>query len=58
MAKGMNRFALQYDRDYGIDRRSGWSVVSYGRVVVQFVSLPRALWVAVRCWLFDRDEDE
>lgn len=37
-------FGLDFDRDYGLDRRRGWSVVIDGVVVDQFVSLPSALW--------------
>ena len=29
-------FGLHYDKDYGIDKRSGWSVVVNGVVCVQF----------------------
>ena len=50
----LKSFALQYDRDYGIDRRSGWSVVVDGSVAVQFarnrlVALVRA-WLSWRRW--------
>jgi hypothetical protein len=33
---GMKSFALHYDRDYGCDRRRGWTVVVDGRIIVQF----------------------
>lgn len=33
-------FRLEYDVDYGIDRRSGWSVTVNGIVHVQFASSP------------------
>lgn len=40
-------FALEWDRAYGIDRRSGWTVKIDGRVIVQFArTLPGALWSA------------
>lgn len=39
----VNRTGLEFDRDYGIDKRTGWSVVHEGRVMVQFVSLPWAV---------------
>jgi hypothetical protein len=39
---------LQHDRDYGIDRRTGWSAVVDGIVVCQFVGFPRAAWA----WIF------
>jgi hypothetical protein len=32
----MNQFCLEYDKGYGIDRRSGWTVCVDGRVIVQF----------------------
>ncbi len=44
------RYGLQlhYDRDYGIDRRTGWTAVRDGRVLEpQLTSLPRALWAFV-----------
>ena len=58
---GVRSFRLGYDRDYGIDRRSGWSVVVDGVVVVQFVSLLRALrvsWVELKKISKDLDECE
>lgn len=33
-------FRLEYDVDYGIDRRSGWSVTVNGSVIVQFAPSP------------------
>lgn len=33
-------FQLHYNVDYGIDRRTGWSVVVNGSVVVQFFDDP------------------
>ena len=33
-------FRLDYDVDYGIDRREGWSVIVDGRVIVQFSKTP------------------
>jgi hypothetical protein len=39
-------YLLEWDRDYGIDRRRGWTAVKYGRVLAQFVSL----WKAVRAF--------
>lgn len=35
-------FRLEYDVDYGIDRKSGWSVVIGGSVVVQFADTVQA----------------
>ena len=35
-------FRLEYDVDYGIDRKSGWSVVINGSVEVQFAGTPQA----------------
>ncbi len=46
-----DHFELQYDRDHGVDHRSGWSVVIDGKVYVQFERGPvRAVWRAVREW--------
>lgn len=39
-ALGLKSFRLEYDSDYGIDHRSGWSVVVEGSVVVQFADNP------------------
>lgn len=33
-------FRLEYDVDYGIDRRAGWSVTVNGSVIVQFAPSP------------------
>jgi hypothetical protein len=44
------RLGLDFDRDYGIDRRTGWSAVYDGSVVVQFVSFGRALVELLRAW--------
>lgn len=30
------KFAIHFDRDYGIDRRTGWSIAIDGSFVVQF----------------------
>ena len=38
---------LHYDVNYGIDRRSGWSAIVDGVVVVQFVSVWHALFAFV-----------
>lgn len=47
------RFGLDFDRDYGIDRRTGWSCVWNGSVHVQLVSLPRALGSLLLAWWRD-----
>jgi hypothetical protein len=39
----VNWYRLEYDRDYGINRRSGWTAVVDGSVLTQFVTLWRAL---------------
>ena len=39
----VNATGLQWDRDYGIDKRTGWTAIHTGRVLVQFASLPRAI---------------
>lgn len=33
-------FRLEHDVDYGIDRKSGWSVIVSGSVIVQFAPSP------------------
>lgn len=46
-----NSFRLEYDVDYGIDRKTGWSVVIDGSVVVQFADTPEeALQKALDRW--------
>ena len=45
------RFTLTYDSAYGLDRRSGWTVVIDGIVVVQFCKNPIiALLTAFKKW--------
>jgi hypothetical protein len=39
---GCREFRLEYDADYGIDRRSGWSVVIDGSVVAELMETPEA----------------
>lgn len=39
------QFSLTFDRNYGISRRTGWTVVYDGSVIEQFVSFRRALWL-------------
>lgn len=47
----MKPFRLDYDPDYGIDHRSGWTVHYDGCVLVQFARGPlRALWRAWWKW--------
>jgi hypothetical protein len=41
-------FRIEYDRDYGIDRRSGWTTTVNGIVCVELTSLLRAVFVAAR----------
>lgn len=41
-------FRLEWDRDYGIDRRSGWTACVNGSVIVQLTTLPRAVYALVR----------
>ena len=40
----VNSTGLQWDRDYGMNKRTGWTAVYRGSVLVQFVSLHRAAW--------------
>jgi hypothetical protein len=45
-------FRIEYDRDYGIDRRSGWTVIIGGRVIVElYRSLIGALCIAAWKWM-------
>lgn len=39
---GCRQFRLEYDRDYGVARRSGWTVVVDGMVVVELMETPQA----------------
>ena len=39
---GCRRFELRYDSDYGIDRRSGWTVTVDGSVAAQLMPTPEA----------------
>ena len=36
----IGKFSLHYDRDYGIDCRSGWSLAWDGSFLVQFAPTP------------------
>lgn len=49
----MRQRSLEYRFEYGLDKRTGWTAVVDGRVIVQFVSFWRALWVFV----FTKSED-
>lgn len=44
---------LDYDTDYGIDERTGWSAHYDGHYLVQFVPLPHALRALAGAWLLD-----
>ena len=47
-------FCLEFDRDYGIDHRTGWSYIHRGSVVEDInPSLIATLWKAV-CYHWDR----
>jgi hypothetical protein len=47
----MRNLKVTYDRDYGIDRRRGWSVSYDGICLVEFrPTLLGALWKAWRKW--------
>ena len=48
----VNNFSLTYDRDYGIDRRSGWTVVINGVVVVQLTFIWKALFLCAKSLFF------
>jgi len=37
---GINRFSLEYDTDYGIDKQKGWTTVWGGSVVTEFNRTP------------------
>ena len=45
MIRWPNSLAIEWDRDYGVDRRSGWTVKVNGCVLAQ---LER--WLAVALW--------
>lgn len=52
---GCRQVRLDYDHEYGIQQRSGWSVALDGHYVVQLEpSLLRALWVA---WRYTRNRE-
>ena len=52
---GCRQVRLDYDHEYGIHQRSGWSVALDGHYVVQLEpSLLRALWVA---WRYTRNRE-
>lgn len=41
LARAQGRsFRLEFDVNYGIDRKTGWSVICDGRVIVQFSETP------------------
>lgn len=45
-------FEIEYDEDYGIDHRNGWSICIDGSYAVQLEpSLPRAIVKALRSWM-------
>ena len=50
---------LEFDRDYGIDKRTGWHVVHKGGFEVQFVSFWRALCVllTILFWRYEVDDE-
>lgn len=40
---------LEYDADYGVERRSGWCATHEGVVLrPEFTGLPRATWTLIR----------
>ena len=44
-----NRYIIEYDEDYGIDKRRGWSVALDGHYVVMFEKwFIMAIWKAVK----------
>lgn len=48
---GIGPVSLEYDRDYGIDRRNGWSIVCSGRVLANIEPwLVAAIWKAWQNW--------
>jgi hypothetical protein len=47
----LGRFALDFDRDYGMDRRTGWTATYWGSVQApELTTLPKALLALVRGW--------
>lgn len=47
----MKSFQLHYDQDYGIDHKSGWSVIYDGIVVNQFTNFYSVLFTLIKCLL-------
>jgi hypothetical protein len=43
-ALAVGRYAIEYDRGYGIDNRNGWTVKRDGSVCCQFVAFRKAAW--------------
>lgn len=43
-----NMTGLDFDRNYGINHRTGWSAIYEGSVVVQLTTPPRAAWALAR----------
>lgn len=39
---GCREFRLEYDSDYGVDHRSGWSVTVDGSVAAELMATPEA----------------
>lgn len=58
VGKPIAQFSLTFDRDYGIDKQTGWTVTANGIVLTQFEPGPlRALWRGYRSWLNYRQAD-
>jgi len=51
IAFSLNRHRIEYDRNYGIDRRTGWTIVYDGSVLVELEPwLIAAIWKSLPRW--------
>lgn len=62
----LRQFALQFDRDYGLEKRTGWSVVVNGSFCFTFekhliIAVLKGLYCILRCdhiWDYDKEEEK
>lgn len=54
----LGAFVLEYDVNYGIDNRTGWSVILRGRVITQFATLLQCGRELFHYMCEDRDDGE
>ena len=56
--KMINNFSLQFDKDYGINKRTGWSICINGSFMSQLEKyLVVAIWKAFYCYMFVIDKE-